>query len=105
MGLICCVCAEDMAHAERMKGQANELFKRGKLKAAIDGYTEAIAFAPDMHVLFVNRALCHRKLEDWASCERDARTALCLQSGLMKVRAVSVCSISERCECTRPALR
>ena len=69
-----------------MKAQANELFKRGKMKAAIDGYTEAIAFAPDMHVLFVNRALCNRKLENWQECERDARCALALHSGLMKVR-------------------
>ena len=84
----CSPCAdEDRQTAERIKLQANDLFKRGKFKAAIDLYTEAITFAPSMHVLFVNRALCHRKLEEWPSCERDSRSALDLHSGLMKARS------------------
>ena len=88
-----CVCLtrfhsgaeEDKATAEAIKLEANDLFRRGKYNAAVEKYTEAITFSQSMHVLYVNRALCHRKLENWERCEQDSRTALGLHSGLMKV--------------------
>lgn len=78
--------AVDREKAEAIKGEANDMFKRGKYHAAADKYTEAIAFAPDNEVLFVNRALCQRRLERWEHCEADAREALRLHSGHMKAR-------------------
>jgi STIP1 homology and U-box containing protein 1 len=78
--------SEDRQRAEQIKMDGNVLFKKGKFAAAIDLYTEAVVLAPDMHVLFVNRALCYKKLGKWERCEQDARTALSLHSGLMKVK-------------------
>jgi tetratricopeptide (TPR) repeat protein len=83
-------CAADKAQAEKIKAEANDLFKRGRYNAAADRYTEALAFAPEMEVLFVNRALCHRKLEHWQQCEEDARRALSLHSGHMKARSIAL---------------
>ena len=77
--------AADKVTAERIKNEGNVLFKKGKFAAAIDRYTEAVLHAPDMHVIYVNRAMSHLKLERWEKCEEDARMALSLQSGLIKV--------------------
>lgn len=79
------LAAADKVTAERIKNEGNVLFKKGKFAAAIDRYTEAMLHAPDMHVIYVNRAMSHLKLERWEKCEEDARMALSLQSGLIKV--------------------
>ena len=81
--------AADRRRAESLKIEANKLFRLGKYKAAIDIYTEAITFAPDSCVLYVNRALCRRKLDDWTGCEHDGRKALELQPRNMKVRCAT----------------
>jgi STIP1 family protein 1 len=70
--------------AERIKDDGNVLFRKGKFKAAIDCYTEAIAFDSSLAVLYVNRAMCHKKLSNWDQVVRDSKTALALQSDLMK---------------------
>lgn len=71
-----CQCAEARARAAEIKTQGNQLFKRGKYRAAIDMYTDAVLHDPELHVLYVNRALCYRKLSNWQQCEADARTAI-----------------------------
>lgn len=48
-------------------------------------YTEAVLHDPEMHVLYVNRALCYRKLSKWSQCEADARTAIELRRVQIKV--------------------
>ena len=70
--------------AEKIKDDGNALFRKGKYKAAIDCYTEAIAFDSSLAVLYVNRAMCHKKLSNWDQVVRDSKTALNLQSDLMK---------------------
>lgn len=79
------VIAADRRTAEKIKNDGNVLFKKGKFAAAVDLYTEAILHAPDMHVIYVNRAMSYLKLEKWEQCESDARCALSIQSGLIKV--------------------
>jgi tetratricopeptide (TPR) repeat protein len=92
--LTAALSAGDKHTAEKIKNDGNALFKKGKFAAAIDLYTEALLHAPDMHVIYVNRAMSYLKLEKWEQCEQDARSALAIQSGLIKV------GLSRRCMCT-----
>ena len=62
--------------AQALKSRGNELYQKGKFGAAIEAYTEAITCDPRWTVLYINRALCHRKKKDWASVKRDCETAL-----------------------------
>ena len=62
--------------AQALKALGNELYQKGKYGAAIEAYTEAITCDPRWTVLYINRALCHRKKKDWASVKRDCETAL-----------------------------
>ncbi len=62
--------------AQALKALGNELYQKGKYGAAIETYTEAITCDPRWTVLYINRALCHRKKKDWASVKRDCETAL-----------------------------
>ncbi|KAL1565748.1 RING-type E3 ubiquitin transferase [Salvia divinorum] len=62
--------------AEQLRQDGNTYFKKDRLGAAIDAYTEAIALCPDVPVYWTNRALCHRKRNDWARVEEDCRRAI-----------------------------
>ncbi|GLE03385.1 hypothetical protein PINS_up012287 [Pythium insidiosum] len=66
----------DVARAEQLKLKGNECFQKGKYNAAIDMYTEAIVLDPTKSTYFSNRALCHSKLQHWASCREDCEQAL-----------------------------
>ena len=50
--------------AERVKASGNEYFKKGKIDAAIEAYSECIALDPTNAVYRTNRALCHRNKGD-----------------------------------------
>ncbi|GBF87816.1 hypothetical protein Rsub_00527 [Raphidocelis subcapitata] len=54
--------AAERQAAEQLRAEGNKLFQRGKFAAAAQTYTEAITLAPDTAALYVNRALCHKKL-------------------------------------------
>jgi tetratricopeptide (TPR) repeat protein len=84
--------AADKQTAEKIKNDGNVLFKKGKFAAAIDLYTEALLHAPDMHVIYINRAMSYLKLERWEQCEMDAAKALSIQSGLIKVHCTNICT-------------
>eukprot|EP00892_Ulva_mutabilis_P011858 jgi/Ulvmu1/9044/UM005_0137.1 len=88
------VTQEDRLKAETIKTQGNQLFRRGKYAAAIDMYTEAVLHDPEMHVLYVNRALCYRKLSKWQQCESDARTAIELHR--MQIKAYYLLGVALR---------
>ncbi|XP_065046592.1 E3 ubiquitin-protein ligase CHIP-like isoform X1 [Musa acuminata AAA Group] len=47
--------------AELLKQDGNSYFKKERLGAAIDAYTEAITLCPNVAVYWTNRALCYRK--------------------------------------------
>ncbi|KAJ0391810.1 hypothetical protein P43SY_005423 [Pythium insidiosum] len=64
------------SRAEQLKQKGNECFQKGKYNAAIDMYTEAIVMDPTQSTYFSNRALCHSKLQHWASCREDCEQAL-----------------------------
>jgi len=68
--------------AEQAKERGNAAFKKGKLDAAVDCYTEAIAFDPDVSIYYTNRAFClFKKAGDITSenterIEADSRKSL-----------------------------
>eukprot|EP01052_Picozoa_sp_SAG31_P010490 SAG31_NODE_575_length_13961_cov_41.577550_12_plen_249_part_00 len=70
--------------ADALKQQGNECFKRGKLNAAIESYTQAIDSCP-MATLYSNRAVCWFKLSkeagrnEWEAVERDCRACIALE--------------------------
>ena len=70
--------------AEKLKSEANELYRRGKMGAAIDLYTECHCLCPQWVVPLVNRALCHRKAENWCRVIDDCNKALAIDASSMK---------------------
>ncbi|KAK9069039.1 hypothetical protein SSX86_013155 [Deinandra increscens subsp. villosa] len=62
--------------AEQLKQDGNVYFKKNRLGAAIDAYTEAITLCPNVPVYWTNRALCHRKRNEWARVEEDSQRAV-----------------------------
>lgn len=74
----------DAARAEERKRVGNEAFSKGKLEAAIEAYSEAICFAPSEPVYYTNRAMCHRKKEQWDAVMADCRVALGLDDTSIK---------------------
>ncbi|XP_028777298.1 E3 ubiquitin-protein ligase CHIP-like isoform X2 [Neltuma alba] len=70
--------------AEQLRINGNNYFKKDRFGAAIDAYTEAITLMPNNPVYFTNRALCHRKRNDWARVEEDCRKAIQLNHNSVK---------------------
>mmetsp|Transcript_22023 Transcript_22023/g.56420 ORF Transcript_22023/g.56420 Transcript_22023/m.56420 type:complete len:273 (+) Transcript_22023:399-1217(+) len=75
---------KDKELAESCKAEGNRRFGLQKYAAAIESYTEAICHAPQWDVLYINRALCHKKRADWAAVREDATQALALNSESVK---------------------
>ncbi|KAF8725587.1 hypothetical protein HU200_020124 [Digitaria exilis] len=82
--------------AELRRIEGNACFKKARLGAAIDCYTEAIALCPDVPVYWINRALCHFRRKDWATVEEDSRRALALDNTLVKGHYLLGCSLLEK---------
>ncbi|KAG8477874.1 hypothetical protein CXB51_027525 [Gossypium anomalum] len=70
--------------AELLRIVGNNCFKQGHLGAAIDAYTEAITLCPGVAVYWTNRALCHRRKNDWLKVEKDCRRAIQLDNSSVK---------------------
>lgn len=70
--------------AEQLRQNGNTYFKKGRLGAAIDAYTEAITLCPNVPVYWTNRALCHRKRNEWTRVEEDCRRTLQLDHHSVK---------------------
>ncbi|CAD5192230.1 unnamed protein product [Musa acuminata subsp. malaccensis] len=70
--------------AELLKQDGNSYFKKERLGAAIDAYTEAITLCPNVAVYWTNRALCYRKRNEWNKVEEDCKRALQLDSHSVK---------------------
>lgn len=70
--------------AEQLRQNGNTYFTKGRLGAAIDAYTEAITLCPNVPVYWTNRALCHRKRNEWTRVEEDCRRALQLDHHSVK---------------------
>ncbi|KAK1428513.1 hypothetical protein QVD17_17348 [Tagetes erecta] len=70
--------------AEQLKLQGNNFYNENMFAAAIDLYTQAIRLCPNVPFYWTNRALCHRKLNDWASVEEDCLRAVRLDPRSVK---------------------
>ncbi|KAL0460439.1 UNVERIFIED_CONTAM: E3 ubiquitin-protein ligase CHIP [Sesamum latifolium] len=70
--------------AEQLRQDGNSYFKKDRFGAAIDAYTEAIALCPNVPIYWTNRALCHRKRNEWARVEEDCRRAIQLDHHSVK---------------------
>ncbi|KAK7339088.1 hypothetical protein VNO77_19731 [Canavalia gladiata] len=70
--------------AEQLRLDGNNYFKKERFGAAIDAYTEAITLCPNVAVYWTNRALCHRKRNDWTRVEEDSRQAIQLDNNSVK---------------------
>ncbi|VFQ86323.1 unnamed protein product [Cuscuta campestris] len=62
--------------AEQLKQDGINYFQKNRFAAAIDAYTEAITLCPNVPIYWTNRALCHRKRDDWTRVEEDCRRAI-----------------------------
>ena len=70
--------------AERVKASGNEYFKKGKIDAAIEAYSECIALDPTNAVYRTNRALCHRNKGDSLAVIADCNEAIRLDGLAVK---------------------
>ncbi|KAJ7961625.1 E3 ubiquitin-protein ligase CHIP [Quillaja saponaria] len=70
--------------AEQLRINGNSYFNKDRFGAAIDAYTEAITLCPDIPIYWTNRALCHRKRNDWTRVEEDCRKAIQLDNSSFK---------------------
>lgn len=82
--------------AEQLKQDGNSYFKKERLGAAIDAYTEAITLCPDVAIYWTNRALCYRKRNEWNKVEEDCRRALRLDSNSVKAHYMLGLALLER---------
>ncbi|GER54563.1 tetratricopeptide repeat-containing family protein [Striga asiatica] len=74
--------------AEQLRQDGNAYFKKDRFGAAIDAYTEAITLCPNVPIYWTNRALCHRKRNEWARVEEDCRRAIQLDHHSLKVWSI-----------------
>lgn len=70
--------------AEQLKQDGNNYFQKNRFGAAIDAYTEAITLCPNVPIYWTNRALCHRRRNDWRRVEEDCRRAIQLDHNSVK---------------------
>ncbi|KAJ7538470.1 hypothetical protein O6H91_11G049300 [Diphasiastrum complanatum] len=90
--------------AELLKDQGNLYFKKERFGAAIDAYTEAITLCSDVPVYWTNRALCHRKRNEWERMESDCRKALELDKHAVKAHYMLGLALLQR-ECYAEAVK
>ncbi|GMH30967.1 hypothetical protein Nepgr_032810 [Nepenthes gracilis] len=83
MSLIAAVSAVER-QAEQLRRDGNTYFQKERFAAAIDAFTEAIVLCPDIPIYWTNRALCHRKRNDWTRVEEDCRRAIELDDNSVK---------------------
>uniref|UniRef100_A0A2P2KRK4 RING-type E3 ubiquitin transferase n=1 Tax=Rhizophora mucronata TaxID=61149 RepID=A0A2P2KRK4_RHIMU len=86
--------------AELSRQNGNSYFSKNRFGAAIDAYTEAITLCPNVAVYWTNRALCHRKRNDWAKVEEDCRRAVQLDLDSVKGHYMLGLALLERKEYT-----
>ncbi|XP_062174856.1 E3 ubiquitin-protein ligase CHIP isoform X1 [Alnus glutinosa] len=84
--------------AEQLRQDGNFYFKKDRFGAAIDAYTEAITLCPNVPVYWTNRALCHRKRNDWPKVEEDCRRAIELNNNSVKAHYMLGLALLQRLE-------
>ncbi|KAJ3034697.1 Serine/threonine-protein phosphatase 5 [Rhizophlyctis rosea] len=78
------VSEDDKRKAEELKDAANKLFASKHYQEAIDKYTEAISYNPNVPAYYSNRAFAYIKTELYGAAIRDADKAIALDSKFVK---------------------
>ncbi|KAJ3339883.1 hypothetical protein HDU83_007430, partial [Entophlyctis luteolus] len=68
------------------KAAANEKYKAGDYKAAVELYSKAIELAPENATYLANRSAAYTMLRNHALAVRDCRASLALDPAQLKVR-------------------
>ncbi|CAI9776592.1 unnamed protein product [Fraxinus pennsylvanica] len=97
------VAASTAKQAEQLRIDGNSYFKKNRFAAAIDAYTEAITLCPNVPIYWTNRALCHRKRNDWTRVEEDCRRAIQLDHNSVKAHYMLGLALLQREEYTEGA--
>lgn len=84
--------------AEILKDQGNMCFKKDRLAAAIEAYTQAITLCSNVPVYWTNRALCHRRRNEWGNVEDDCKKALELDNSSVKAHYMLGLALLQRKE-------
>ncbi|KAL2488301.1 E3 ubiquitin-protein ligase [Forsythia ovata] len=86
--------------AEQLRIDGNSYFNKDRFGAAIDAYTEAITLCPNVPIYWTNRALCHRRRNDWTRVEEDCRRAIQLDHHSVKAHYMLGLALLQREEYT-----
>ncbi|KAL0389898.1 UNVERIFIED_CONTAM: E3 ubiquitin-protein ligase CHIP [Sesamum calycinum] len=92
------VVASAAKQAEQLRLHGNRYFKKDRFGAAIDAYTEAIVLCPNVPIYWTNRALCHRKRNEWTRVEEDCRRAIQLDHYSVKAHYMLGLALLQRKE-------
>ncbi|KAK6163680.1 hypothetical protein DH2020_000544 [Rehmannia glutinosa] len=92
------VVASATKQAEQLRLDGNSYFKKDRFGAAIDAYTEAIVLCPNIPIYWTNRALCHRKRNEWKRVEEDCRKAIQLDHHSVKAHYMLGLALLHRTE-------
>ncbi|KAL3828939.1 hypothetical protein ACJIZ3_017741 [Penstemon smallii] len=84
--------------AELLRQDGNSYFKKDRFGAAIDAYTEAITLCPNVPIYWTNRALCHRKRNEWTRVEEDCKKAIQLDHHSVKAHYMLGLALLQRKE-------
>lgn len=75
---------EQVEEANRLKAEANELFKGEKFNEAIEVYAKAIEVNPHNAVLYANRSIANLKVESFGYALTDANAAIKIDKNYLK---------------------
>ena len=78
------VTPEQVEEANRLKGEANDLFKAEKYNEAIELYAKAIEVNPHNAVLYANRSIANLKVESFGYALTDANAAIKCDKNYLK---------------------
>lgn len=70
--------------ANKLKEEGNKLFMKRSYKEAAEMYTKAIVASSQQPTFYINRALCHFKMQQWSRTVEDCRKAIELDGHLVK---------------------
>ncbi|KAH8371062.1 hypothetical protein KR093_006028 [Drosophila rubida] len=76
--------AQQHKKANDIKDRGNNYVKQADYERAIETYTEAVEVYPYDPIYFINRALCHLKLERYGNCVDDCESAIALDKTCVK---------------------
>ncbi|XP_062131655.1 RNA polymerase II-associated protein 3 [Drosophila sulfurigaster albostrigata] len=76
--------AQQHKKANDIKDRGNNYVKQADYERAIEAYTEAVEVYPYDAIYFINRALCHLKLERYGNCVDDCESAIALDKTCVK---------------------